>query len=831
MKLKDLICQIQWKKIGPWMAILIGFVVLAYAYTPEVLQGKIVNQADISSWRGMAHEIVTWNENHPEDPTLWTNSMFSGMPANAISILYEGDWTEPIYQFLFTGARPASYLLIALIGGFILMLAFGVQRPLAVLGAIALTFCSYNMQIIQVGHNSKMAAIAFMPWVLSAVVWAYRSKKSLWPALLFAFTLSFQIKANHPQITYYLAITILGLAIAEGIRALRNKTLPRFMKVSCLLLGTGLLGIATNANHLLPTFEYAKQTMRGGSELTQGSEAEGRKGLDLDYATAWSYGIEEMPNLMIPNFNGGASSGELSQNTASANVLRRYSGGEALLKQMPLYWGPQPFTAGPMYMGALSIFLAVLGLILVRGHYKWWILGVGIIAVLLSWGSHLMWFSELWFRYAPMYNKFRTVSMILVILQLLIPILAVLVIYQLLFAEKQPSPQRIRRGFAIAGGLTAGFALLVGLFPSLAGSFSSPIDANYPADLVQALMQDRQTLLRSDAFRSLLFIVLGGGVLWLGIQKKLKAQQCVWVLTLLVLVDLWSIDKRYLNDSHFVRQHVFENQFAERPVDKLIKQDPDPNYRVLDLSVNTFNDAHTSYHHKTIGGYSPAKLQRYQDLIEHCIHPEMNRMIGAINQAMPTAQTMSDLEQALGYYPILALLNTRYIIIDGNSAPLYYEQALGNAWFVEDIVWVDHPNEEIAALANNLQPEQSAVLSRKDVHLPTITPGSGEIWLTHYAPNQLNYHYTSPTGGLAVFSEIFYPKGWYAYVDGQEVPVIRADYVLRALMLPAGEHEIIFRYDPPIFRTATLISRIASVLILLLLGLAFLQLARPQDQQ
>ena len=241
MKLKDLICQIQWKKIGPWMAILIGFVVLAYAYTPEVLQGKIVNQADISSWRGMAHEIVTWNENHPEDPTLWTNSMFSGMPANAISILYEGDWTEPIYQFLFTGARPASYLLIALIGGFILMLAFGVQRPLAVLGAIALTFCSYNMQIIQVGHNSKMAAIAFMPWVLSAVVWAYRSKKSLWPALLFAFTLSFQIKANHPQITYYLAITILGLAIAEGIRALRNKTLPRFMKVSCLLLGTGLL--------------------------------------------------------------------------------------------------------------------------------------------------------------------------------------------------------------------------------------------------------------------------------------------------------------------------------------------------------------------------------------------------------------------------------------------------------------------------------------------------------------------------------------------------------------------------------------------------------------
>lgn len=832
MRLNDPINRISFKKLWPWMVAILGFVVLAYAYTPQVLGGKIVNQADISSWWGMANEIITWNEAHPDDPTLWTNSMFSGMPADAISVLYEGDWTEPVYKFLFTGARPASYLLISLIGGFLLMLAFGANLPLACLGAIAITFCSYNMQIIQVGHNSKMAAIAFMPWVLGAVVWAYR-KKAVWGAVLFAFALSFQIKANHPQITYYLALVVLGLALAEGIVSLRNKTLPRFIKTSMLLLGMGLLGIATNANHLLPTFEYAKQTMRGGSELTQADE-NGSKGLDLDYATAWSYGIEETPNLMIPNFNGGASAGELSKQSASAKVLRNYSGGEALLKQMPLYWGPQPFTAGPMYMGALSIFLAVLALCLLKNHYKWWIVGVGIIGLFLSWGSHFMWFSELWFRYVPMYNKFRTVSMILVILQLLIPILGMLVIKHLLYDEARPDAKALRKGFAIAGGLTAGFAVLVGLFPGIAGSFISPVDANYPEDLVRALVADRQSLLRSDAFRSLLFIVLGGGVLWLGLQKKLKADQCVWILALLTLVDLWGVDKRYLNDSHFIRQHEFQNQFAERPVDTYILADEDPNYRVLDLSVNTFNDAHTSYHHKTIGGYSPAKLQRYQDLIEYYISPEMDRMIRDINGAMGTAQTVADLEQALQTYPILSMLNTRYVIINGNSAPLYYAGALGNAWFVQDVVWANNPNEEIETLGT-LNPATTAVLSTQgmgeNAEPKDIRTGEGLIYLTEYAPNALRYVSESNEGGLGVFSEIYYPNGWKAFVDGEEVPVLRANYVLRAIEIPAGRHEITFRYDPPVFKTGKILSRVSSILIFALLALALLQYARQQNRK
>lgn len=831
MKHNDPINRIPFKKLWPWMLAILGFIVLAYAYTPQVLGGKIVDQADISSWRGMANEIITWNEAHPNDRTLWTNSMFSGMPADAISVLYDGDWTEPLYKGLFTGARPASYLLISLIGGFLLMLAFGANLPLACLGAIAITFCSYNMQIIQVGHNSKMAAIAFMPWVLGAVVWAYR-KNALWGAVLFAFALSFQIKANHPQITYYLALIILGLALAEGITALRNKVLPRFIKTSLLLLGMGLLGIATNANHLLPTFEYAKHTMRGGSELTQENDDSRGNGLDLDYATAWSYGIEETPNLLIPNFNGGASMGELSKQSASAKVLRNYSGGESLLKQMPLYWGPQPFTAGPMYMGALSIFLAVLGLCLLKNHYKWWIVGVGIIGLFLSWGSHMMWFSELWFRYVPMYNKFRTVSMVLVILQLLIPILGMLVIKQLLYETPRPDTRGLRKAFAIAGGLTAGFAVLVGLFPGIAGSFVSPVDANYPSDLVKALVADRQSLLRADAFRSLLFIVLGGGVLWLGLQKKLKASQCVWILAILTLVDLWGIDKRYLNDSHFIRQHEFQNQFAERPVDTYILADEDPNYRVLDLSVNTFNDAHTSFHHKTIGGYSPAKLQRYQDLIDYYIAPEMDRMISDINGAMHSAQTVEELENALGTYPVLSMLNTRYIILNGNSAPLYYTQALGNAWFVQNIAWTDSPNGEITTLGT-IDPATTAVLSSRDIPggRKEIPVGTGDIRLTDYAPNALSYTSESEKGGLAVFSEIYYPNGWKAFVDGQQTPVLRANYMLRAIEIPAGRHEITFRYDPPVFHTGAIISRVASILIFVLLALAILLQARQQNHK
>ncbi len=813
--------KINYKSLLPYILIIIGFIVIAYAYTPQVLQGKIVNQSDISSWNGMANEIKKHNEAHPDDKTLWTNSMFSGMPAFSILVDYEGDYTKPFYKFLLTGARPASYLLISLIGGFLLFLAFGTNVYVAAIGAIAVTFCSYNMQIIQVGHNTKMQAIAFMPWVLAAVVYAYR-KKSLWGAILFAIALSFQIKANHPQITYYLAIIILGFAIAEFCGAIRKKLFPKFLKTSLLLLTAGLLGIGANANHLMPTYEYAKHTMRGGSELSHDKENQTKGGLKLDYATAWSYGIEETPNLMIPNFNGGSSYGSLDRDSHTYKAIKgKYQGAEEIIKQLPLYWGPQPFTAGPMYLGAIMIFLFVLGLIVIRGRYKWWIAGVSLLALLLAWGSNFMWFSELFFKYAPLYNKFRTVSMALTVLQITVPLLGILLVNELLFKEGAMEKKRLKQGLLIALGITGGVSLLVALFPSLAGSFTSPADASLPSDISDALALDRKALLRGDAFRSLLFILFGAAVLWAGYLKKLNPILAVALLGGLILVDMWGIDKRYLNESHFVRKSDFSKQFAKRKVDEIILQDKDLNYRVLDLSVNTFNDAHTSYHHKTIGGYSPAKLQRYQDLIDHYISQEMSGIIEDFNTIAATAKSMEEVEKGLRYHPILSMLNTKYIVYNGEAAPLNYPSALGNAWFVSEVVTAANADEEIALLGG-IDPARSAIVNpeyEKSSVEALSHFATGEIELTHYAPNHLKYRYSADKDGLALFSEIYYPAGWRATVDGKESKIYRANYALRAMMLPEGSHEIEFHFAPASVTTGKNISVLCSGVLLLALAL------------
>lgn len=844
------------KKILPYVIIVAGFVVIAYAYAPQVLQGKVVNQSDISSWKGMSHEILEWNGEHPDDPALWTGSMFSGMPATQISVDYRGDATTPFYDFLFWGQRPPSYLIISLLGGFLLFLAFGVNPWLSAVGAIAVTFCSYNMQIIQVGHNTKMVAIAFMPWVLAALVYAYR-RNAVLGAVFFAFALSFQIKANHPQITYYLAFIVLGYAIAELCGALaaqkklkaaaryaapvsdsiltsgttvvppfRQTPAGRWLTASVLVLVGGLLGIATNANKLLPTYEYAEYTMRGGSELTHDKDNQTGDGLKLDYATAWSYGIQETPNLLIPNFNGGASSGELSRESETYKYLRSAGvpNAESLRKGMPLYWGPQPFTAGPMYLGAVSLFLFVFGLCVIRGRYKWWIAGVSVLALLLAWGSHFMWFSEIFFKYAPLYNKFRTVSMILVILQVTVPLMGILGVNAALFG-REPLPEgKIRNGLLTALGVTGGISLLFALFPGLAGSFSSASDpmvfGNNTA-LIAALEDDRRSLLRADAFRSLIFILLSAGVFFAAWKGKLKAVPAVAILGVLLLADLWGVDRRYLNKDHFVTERNFDAQFSPRPVDNAIHRDTDISYRVLDLSVNTFNDAIVSYHHKTIGGYSPAKLQRYQDLIDFHIAPEMNRLASDINAALPTAGTIADLEAGLEYYPVLAMLNTKYIVIDGNSLPLTYGRRLGNAWFVERSRTAPTADAEMAALGT-IDPAEEAVIFDSQSAEGTVTeyPGAsgGSIVLKEYSPDRLKYDVNAPVPGLAVFSEIYYPAGWKAYVDGEEAPVLRADYALRALLMEEGDHKVEFIYDPDSFTVGKNISLASSVAIILLLA-------------
>ena len=835
------------KKILPYAGAILLFVIIAYAYAPQVLQGKIVNQSDISGWTGMSHEIVTHNENNPDDRTLWTNSMFGGMPATVISVVYKGDLTQYLYDILFIGERPASYLLISMIGGFLLCLAFGANIWLAILGAIAITFCSYNMQIIQVGHNSKMVAIAFMPWVLAAVVYAYR-KSMLWGALFFAFALSFQIKANHPQITYYLAMIVAGFVIWQLCAAIKEKLLPRFIKVSVLLLVAGALGIATNINHLWPTYEYSHYSMRGGSELAAKEGEEKSGGLDLEYATAWSYGIEETMNLLIPNFNGGASVGELGQDSETYKTLQQNGyAADQVVKALPLYWGPQSFTAGPMYMGAITIFLAILGLFTVRGGAKWWIAAVSLIALMLSWGYHFMPATKLFFSIAPLYNKFRTVSMILVVLQILLPVLAVISLKNIFCdngSRSEAGRKKIKRAIIWSMGITCGISFLFLLIPSLAGNFVSASDSQLPQMIAGSLVEDRISLLRNDALRSILFIAVATLVIWLGHTGRLKGSQAIMIVTFLILVDLWSVDRRYLNGSHFVTRREFNTTFVQRPVDKAILQDKAPDYRVLDLTTDPFNDATPSYYHKTVGGYSPAKLQRYQDIIENCLYQE----IEMLSRRLESVQTMEQAQMAMdSYYPVLSMLNTKYIIINGSMPPLVNRHALGNAWFADTLVTAQGARMEMELL-KSADPAREAVIEQRFMtqeflgsclaHNDIRPDSSSTISLVSYAPNRLVYEYSSNRDALAIFSEIYYPEGWKAVLkesDGKEseLPIFRADYILRGLCLPAGSGEITFTFNPDSFVKGERCSMASSALLyaalLALLGTTFYNKLRRKD--
>ena len=868
------------KNIGIYAGIFLLFVVLAYGFVPQVFEGKIVNQSDIASWKGMANEAVTHNEAHPEDPTAWTNSMFGGMPTTATIDSFKGDWTDAVYDFLLTGRRPASYLLLTLIGGFLLMLSMGTSRLVAVAGAIAITFCSYNLQIIQVGHNTKMQAIAYFPWVLAGVIYTYRKALSALPtgsaswkswlpktllgATLFAFALSMQIKANHIQITYYLAIVIMIYALVMLADLIIDKTkrslLKRFFAASALLLVIGCIGIATNANKLIPTYEYTPYTMRGGSELSSDSKNHNTKGLDLDYATAWSYGIEEMPNLLIPDFNGGSSSGELPMDSETGKLLKR--AGQPNLRQtmkhMPLYWGPQPFTAGPMYMGAITIFLFVLGLALCKGREKWWIAIATVIAILLAWGSHFMWFTRLWFEYAPLYNKFRTVSMALVVLQVTLPLLGFYALDKIL--KEEYDTRTLNKAMLIAYACTGLFCLLCSIVPGIAGSFTGAVDAGQPDILTDALISDRQTLLKKSAWQSFWFISLAAALLFWAFRTPkrdavgekgsfVRAGRTAIagaVITVLLLIDLGGQGRKYLNKSHFVTPKDFSAHYEPRPVDDIIHQDTDPDFRVLDLSVNTFNDAIQSYHHKCIGGYSPVKLQRYQDLIERYITPEIHQIYGATENAA----TVQEVSAALPPLKVISMLNGKYIILGAELSPVVNPHAFGNCWYVDDFVAAATPDEEIALLGNtdlhttavignDFRWAQEAVKEAVAKASKELPEGQlqriPQILLKKYAPNELIYAFSTDTERAAVFSEIYYPKGWKAWIEpygkygevrgghyhptaeGRRTELFRADWMLRGAIIPQGEGHLIMRFEPDSYQLGENISRASSILLILLL--------------
>lgn len=799
------------KKLYPYIGAFLLFVIIAYVYFPPLFEGKIVHQSDISSWRGAANEAIEFREKTGQEP-LWTNSMFGGMPTTMISTIYKGNYLQQLYNNLFWGPRPASYLILAFVSFYLLMLSLGVRSWVAIAGALAFGFCSYNFQIMQVGHNAKMVAIAFMPMVLASVIFAFSRNRWL-GAVFLGISLAFEIMANHPQITFYLSMVILFYGGAQLYLAIKNKTLPSFIKTGVLLFVAAGLAAGANVNHLWPTWEYTKYTMRGGSELTLNQQNQTENGLNKEYATAWSYGIEETFNLLIPNFNGGASAGELGKNSETYKFLKQAGAQQAdqIIKQLPLYWGPQSFTAGPMYMGAVAIFLFVLGLVLIKGPMKWWIASLSLLVLLLGWGRHFMVLSNLFYDYVPLYNKFRVPSMILVVLQLTIPLLGFYTVWKIVKGdfERAVVLKGLKISLLIVGGICALFVFL----PGLAGSFSAAADSNYPDWLQQCLPQDRKALLRSDALRSLVFVVLTAGCIWGIVRGKLKMERLLIVLCVLLALDMWTVDKRYLNNGHFVTQREFNNQFQARPVDKIILEDESLDYRVLDLSVNTFNDSHSSYFHKTIGGYSAAKLQRYQDLIDYFIAPK----IDAVIQEAKQGATYSSLTQSLSTDPILNMLNTKYIIVDANSNPIENRSAYGNAWFVKDYELVNTADEEIIKLAQ-IEPSEMAVIAKE--FAPIVQDrginfdDSATIQLISYAPNKLEYRTRAKDEQLAVFSEIYYPKGWHVYVDGQEVEHFRTDYVLRAMFVPAGEHVITFEFRPDSYFVGSKISAASSGLLL-----------------
>ncbi len=823
-----------WKNIAVALGVVVLFLALSYAFVPQVLQGKIVNQSDISGYVGMSHEMSEWNKSHPDNPTYWTDSMFGGMPTTAISTQNGGDFTQWLYDALLIGKRPATYLFITLLGAFLLFLALGVQWPLAVGGAIAVAFCSYNFQIIQVGHNTKMQAIAFMPWVLAALVYTYKSKsfwRTLVGAVLFGLALSMQIKANHQQITYYLALMVLLYAVVVFIGTFKDRRWKEFWVASALLLCVGGAGIATNVNKLLPLAKYTPQTMRGGSELS--GEGNNAGGLDLEYATSWSYGWEELPNLMIPNFNGGSSAGAVDPDKSATVKLLRRAGQKNLretAKALPMYWGPQPFTAGPMYMGAITIFLFVLGLGLYKGREKGWIIAATVLAVLMAVGSHFMPFTALCFKVLPLYNKFRTVSMALVVLQVTLPMLGFLVLDGIV--REKYTRKAFRKAFWWAFGLTGGLCLVAALVPGLFGTFESASDAGMQDAIVEALVQDRIALFRADALRSFgLIAATALLLLWAysptgqtAHAKAFAGYGRKWVaagvICLLSAANLFSVGKRYLNADHFTTPKDFTKPFAERPVDQMIKADSDPSYRVLDLTVNVFNSSVPSYHHKNVGGYSPAKLQRYQDLIERYLTPEINALYKQLGQA----ETLEDAASWMaGGTPLLNALNTRYVVLDGSFAPLRNDGALGAAWFVDSVVEAATPDEEIALVGSADLRRQAVVTAPVTFPAPAAV-GTDRIEMTSYAPNELHYSYTAATDRLAVFSEIYYPNGWSATVDGAPLPLLRADWTLRAALLPAGEHEVVMTFLPDSYRVGAAVSRVASLALWLLLAVSLVGL-------
>ena len=813
------------KASWPHALIVALFVVVSFVYFFPVLKGKTLPQNDNMQAKGAAQEIVEY-EKASGVVSGWTDSMFGGMPAYQI----KADNTSNIFGKFNAFTRlslpytTVAILFLYMLGFYLLLVSLKLDKWIAAAGALAFAFGSYNIIIIIAGHITKAYAIALMPAVIAGILMIF-NRRYIVGGLFTAVSLGMEIAYNHVQITYYLAITILVMLVAKFVNALRSKEMPDFGKSVLTLLVASVLAVLPATTNLWTTYEYGNYSTRGATELTQTKEINKTdSGLDQDYALSWSYGIKETPTLLIPNIVGGASEA-MGSDLKSVKSISDPQVRDAVATQSSKYWGGRGFTSGPVYVGAIICFLFFLACFYYNGKEKWWLIAATIVSILLAWGKNFAPLTDFMFYHFPMYNKFRTVEMALVIATVTIPLLAFLGIKEL-----YDNPERIKYEpgkFFGAMGITAGFALLIYIAPTLFYSFLTAEEAEQFAQLKtqnavyglfeQGIIDARIELARNDAFRSVVFIILASSALWFYSVRKLSARYAMISLTILIVIDLWQVDKRYLSEKDFVPKTAS----AEIPMteaDKAILSDTEP-HRVANVSRSTFNDATTSYYHQSIGGYHGAKLRRYQDIIDNFLGGELQVFIGALN-----SQDYATIESTLERSSMLNALNTKYFIYNPSQQPILNPYANGAAWFVDNVRNVASADEAIAEL-HNTDMKHTAVIENEDV--TSTADSTSSIVRTKYAPDRLEYSTHSAADRVAVFSEIYYPAGWKAYIDGNEAPIMRADYILRALKIPAGDHNVVFEFKSTSHERGALVSTIASVVIvLLIIGVAVLEYRR-----
>lgn len=800
------------KKLLPDLIAILAFVLLSFAYFfPADIENRILFQHDTAAGAGAGQEVKEYYEQTGER-SRWTNSLFGGMPMYQIAPSYDStkslQWVQKAYQLFLPDYVCLTFMLM--LGFYILLRVFGIPVWLAGLGGIMWAFSSYFFILISAGHIWKFITLAYVPPTIAGIVLAYRGKL-LWGGILTALFVALQITSNHVQMSYYFFFVILFFVGAYFEKAWRTKTLPQFFKASAVLIVAALVGIAANVSNLYHTYAYSKETMRGKSELVQTGDAakQTSSGLDRDYITQWSYGIDETLTLLVPNFKGGASAALSQSETAMSKANPMYS---SLYGSLTQYFGTQPMTSGPVYVGAFVLFLFVLGCFIVKGPLKWALIGATFFSIALSWGKNFMPLTDFFIDYVPLYNKFRAVSSILVIAEFTIPLLAIFALKRLL--EEPEILKQEKKPLGISLLLTAGIALLLAVAPGSIGSGYVPaqeaqmlqnavnqqmIPANELSGILANLGEMRAELVSSDALRSFIIIGIGCSLLWLYASGKLRSSLTIAGITILCLADMWGVNKRYLNDAQFVPHSIRTETFTKTNTDELILQDTSLDYRVLNFATSTFDDNNTSYWHKSVGGYHPAKLRRYQEMIEHHISPEMQ----AAYKAIATAGGEMDSVDA-NKFRVLNMLNTKYFIFPAGqqrqTVPILNPHAYGNAWFVNKVQYVNNANEEIDAL-DSIIPTETAVV---DARFKDVLKGTTEsykdslssIRLTSYAPNRLTYETNNAQDGIAVFSEIYYPDGWHVTIDGQPAELARADYILRTMYVPAGQHTIEMRFDP-----------------------------------